>query len=160
MSEKFIALDFQPEDDSESIQSMLRINEMNPESDMIVCSAQYYYYAKMADDAELLLQQFTLQREIHEARLTRTLREKKEPIIGKDGTVTMKLTNRYEKEADLSRAYMCDEIWIGLKQREMQASYNAKVLSKAARALETKAKLLQSFNKRQLTLHSKNGSDE
>ena len=154
------SLDFIPEEADATIKKLLQINELDLEREMIVCAGQYEYYAKMATDTELILNQWKLHVGVYEARLAQQFRSEVQPIFDRKGGQTgTRPTTAYETPGDLKRAYFKDEAWISMKQKELQLEYNATLLSKVARAFEIKSSQIQSLNKRQLGLRNFNNNN-
>lgn len=138
------------------IEKELSINEISPDRDMAVCAMRYHHYTQLAADADMLHEKSTFDREVYEAQMTQMLRTTHAEMASRvcpdeDGKVKrVKVDNPYEKEADLKRAYMRDEMWVALRNLEIQNAYNARVLKGMAKAFEMKSMLIQSYSKRQL----------
>jgi hypothetical protein len=119
------------------INQVLQVNELNLQKEMSTCPAWYYYYAALAIDAEEGADNATLAVETYEQLLASDYKSK--PSIYGDMTVT-----------DIKRHFRGDAKWQLLKEQENKLRTNAKLLDKAAKALEMKSRMLMSINKRDM----------
>jgi len=103
---------------------------------MAQCPAWFYYYAALAIDAEEGADTATLAVETYEQLLAGDY--KKLPAMS-DLTQT-----------EIKRHFRSDPKWQALKEQETKLRTNAKLLDKAAKALEMKSRMLMSINKRDM----------
>ena len=120
------------------INQVLRINELNLIGEMSNCAAWFYYYAALSIDAEDSADAATLAIETYEQQLASEY--KNQPgIYGEDMTQTA-----------IKRLFRADAKWQALKEQESKLRNNAKMLDKAAKAIEMKSRMLMSINKRDM----------
>ena len=120
------------------INQVLRINELNLTSEMSNCAAWFYYYAALSIDAEDSADAATLAIETYEQQLAAEY--KSQPAVYGE-----KLA-----QPAIQRLFRADARWQALKEQESKLKVNAKILDKAAKAIEMKSRMLMSINKRDM----------
>lgn len=129
------------EDLNKQVEFSLTINELDLDTELAVSASNYYRFASLANDAELIYQKKELDLEVYEVQLAKDIKTE----LLKDRSKSDKIT-----ETEIKREFRKDNIWLKLKNMALEAQNSYKKLEKAAKSFEMKSQSCMSLNKRQL----------
>lgn len=116
------------------IRVLLRINEMDLESELATCSSYFYTVSALSVEAEELAERAQIALETHEVTLAQQYKGADEDV----------------KETHIKRLFKSDPKWNELKNKQQEIHKQHKLLQKAALSFEMKSRLLMSLNRRDL----------
>jgi len=124
---------------------LLKINELDLETELSICSAYYYFYASAASDNELSHNEAELELETYEADLARRIKDEFETKYKGSKPAKKEIT-----EAEVKREYRKDIRWLELKKKELKIQNECKKMNIIAKAFDMKNLSCMAINKRHL----------
>ncbi len=129
--------------DDLDITKLTGINQLNLEEEFATAPRYFYMFSAVAVEAEDMLDQHTLIMEIFENKLAIQIKTEdfNRPNRKKMGDIT---------QTDIKRLFHENEEWITLRKEQLRLQKNLKMMEKAAKAFDMKARMLSSLNRRDL----------
>jgi len=128
--------------DDLDITKLTGINQLNLEDEFATAPRYYYMFSALSVEAEDILDQHTLIMEIYENKLAKEIKQTNSEKPRKAGETFT--------QTDIKRLFHENEEWVTLRRRQLELQKNLRMMEKAAKAFDMKARMLSSLNRRDL----------
>lgn len=129
--------------DDLDINQLTTINQFDLEKEFAETPRYFYLFSTLAVEAEDLLDQHTLIMEIFENKLAKEIKEK--DLNRENRKKLSDLT-----QTDIKRLFHENDEWQKLRKEQLRLQKNLRMMEKAAKAFDMKARMLSSLNRRDL----------
>ncbi len=128
--------------DELDITQLTGINQLDLETEFATAPRYFYMFSAVAVEAEDMLDQHTLIMEIFENKIAKQLKQENSNKPRKAGETFT--------QTDIKRLFHENDEWVVLRKEQLRLQKNLRMMEKAAKAFDMKARMLSSLNRRDL----------